>query len=341
MSYQIRVLPFEETLECEAGETILEAALRQGRFLRYGCKNGGCGTCRAVLVDGDVDEPASLLALRNEERDAGWVLLCSSRPVEDCAIDVSAMELRVDEFAAGDNTAEFSAEVIANRRIARDIRALRLRLLEPDQMKFVAGQFVNVEVPGTDQTRSYSMANPPLDADHIELIVKILPGGAFSRACEQALAPGDRLRLLGPLGQLRVRLSYRSILMIAGGSGMAPLLSMLGHLADAASERPVHFFFGARTVEDLYFLDRIDELRARLPTLEFVPALSEVWPEDWSGETGLVTDVVMRRFDSLRGFDAYLCGPPPMIDAAIPQLIERGVRPQNVYFDAFLPTGSR
>ena len=120
---------------------------------------------------------------------------------------------------------------------------------------------------------------------------------------------------------------------------MAPLLSMVSHLVEKGNERPVHFFFGARKLEDLYHVDRIREFGAAMPALQFIPALSESWPEDWQGETGMITDAVGRRFESLRNFDAYLCGPPPMIDAAIPLLVDRGVRRQNIYFDAFLPTG--
>jgi NAD(P)H-flavin reductase len=205
-------------------------------------------------------------------------------------------------------------------------------------MRFTAGQFVNVEVPGTTMTRAFSMANSPSDSGHIDLVIRVLPGGAFSAALEGRLKPGDRIRVFGPFGQLKVRLSHRPIIMIAGGSGLAPIESMIADLADRQNIRPVTVFFGARTAADLYHLDRLEAIRRRMPSLEIVPALSGAVPAGWSGETGLVTDVVDRWFSRLSGYDAYLCGPAAMIDVAVEVITRRGVRSRNVYFDAFVPT---
>jgi NAD(P)H-flavin reductase len=290
-------------------------------------------------VEGDVEESASSFALPSSDRADGLILLCSSMPVEDCTIDITSMELTEEEFLAGDQVGTFLANMERKEALTPDIRALRLRLLEPPAMKFVAGQFVNIEIPGTEEVRSFSMASPPSVPGHLDFLVRLLPGGRFSQYLEARPRVGDRLRLHGPLGQLKVRLSHRRILMIAGGSGMAPLLSMLANLAEKGNTRPVTFFFGARRLQDLYHLERIRELQAAMPVLEFVPALSDEWPQDWSGESGLVSEVVARRMGSLEGYDAYLCGPPPMIGAATPLLLERGVRPRNIYFAAFVPTG--
>lgn len=335
----VRMLPLEQTFDCDEGETVLAAALRQGRYLRYGCKHGGCGTCRALLVDGDVDEAGSTFALPSSDRAEGWVLLCASVPLEPCTIDVSAMELTEEEFLSGDRVGAFTAEVEDVRRLTPEICGLRLRLIDPASMRFVAGQFVNVEVPGTSAVRAFSMANPPSDNGYIDLIVRVLPGGAFSQLVATSLAPGDELRLYGPLGQLKVRLSYRPMVMVAGGSGLAPILSMLADLADRGNARPVTLFFGARSPEGVYYTDRLDALRMRMPCLEVVTALSDAAPPGWRGEAGLVTDVLARVMPRLDGYDAYLCGPPPMIEAAVPLLTALGVRARNVYFDAFVPTG--
>ena len=339
MSPDVTVLPYERAFTCEAGESILAAALRQGLFLRYGCRHGGCGSCKAVLVDGDTAGSGSSFALSSSEQAEGWVLLCSTTPLGDCTIDVESMELTQEEFESGDGVGSFEAEVTGVAALAEDIRGLRLALREPDRMSFGAGQFVNVEVPGTTEVRCYSMANAPQHADQIELIVKLLPGGRFSGYLESRIAIGDRLRLFGPLGQLRLRLSHRKVLMVAGGSGLAPLLSMLRDMHLKARPRTVELVFGARRRRDLYLLDEIARLAAALPSLEFVPALSEPDADPWAGETGLVTEVIARRHPSLDGYDAYLAGPPAMIDATIPLLTERGVRRANIYFDAFLPTG--
>ena len=334
----VQVQPFNEVISCEDGETVLAAVLRKGLFIRYGCKSGGCGTCKIHVIEGDVEEAHLSFALSNSERDEGIFLACSSIPLEDCVIDVSAMELTEDEFRAGDKTANYGTVLEKLEHLTHDIRYLRLRLQGPPKLSFVAGQFVNVEAPGTQATRSYSMANAPHEPDVIELIVKVLPNGVFSGYLEREAAPGDHIRVEGPFGTLKVRLSHRRILMIAGGSGMAPLLAMLTDLAAKGNERPVTFFFGARTVNDLYCRDRIAQLSEKM-AIDFVPVLSESWPDDWEGEIGFVTDAVARRLPNLEGYDAYLCGPPPMIDAATPMLIQRGVRPRNIYFDAFAPSG--
>lgn len=145
------------------------------------------------------------------------------------------------------------------------------------------------------------MANPPSDGGHIELVVRVLPGGAFSQLVATSLAPGDRLRLYGPLGQLKVRLSYRPMVMVACGCGLAPILSMLADLADKGNTRPVTLFFGARTPEDLYYTDRLNARRARMSCLAVVLALSDAAPSGWQGETGLVTDVVAHLMPRLEG----------------------------------------
>jgi NAD(P)H-flavin reductase/ferredoxin len=336
---KIQVLPYDRAFECAEEETILAAALRQGLYVRYGCKHGGCGTCKSLLVDGDVEESGSTFALAPSERAEGWILACASQPSEDCVIDVSSMELTEEEFLAGDQIGSLLTEVETIQPLTPDIRAVRLRLVEPEAITFVAGQFVNVEIPGSEDVRAFSLANPPSEADRIDLIVKLLPGGRFSQLLAGTLRVGDRLRVYGPLGQLKIRLTYRRILMIAGGSGLAPLLSMLADLAHKGNTRPVTLFFGARRPEDLYCVEQIARIRDAMPVLEFIPSLSDAWPTDWSGETGLVTEVVARRLPSLEGYDAYLAGPPPMIDAAIPLLRARGVRARNIHFDAFLPTG--
>jgi alkene monooxygenase reductase len=335
----ISVLPFDRSFECGGGESILGAALRQGLFLRYGCRHGGCGTCKARLVDGEVASEGSSFALTASDRAQGWILLCSAKPVTDCTIDVGAMTLSSDEFEGGDQVGEFTTAVQAVEMLTPDTRGVTLRLVQPEAIKFVAGQFVNVEIPGTSDVRSYSIASAPADSARIDLIIKLLPGGAFSAHLESALRAGDRLRLHGPLGQLKVRLSHRRILMVAGGSGLAPFLSMIRDMAHRGNARPVTLVFGGRRGTDLYRLDEIERLARTLPAFEFIPALSEAVSEGWTGETGLVTEVIARRFPTLDGYDAYLAGPPPMIEATVPLLLDRGVRPPNVYFDAFVPTG--
>jgi propane monooxygenase reductase subunit len=334
--YSLRVDPLGHTVDVQDGETVLQAALRNGRLLRYGCGHGGCGTCKVRLVDGVVDERVDSFALDSRDRASGMILACSSAPVQDCTIDVSAMELSEEEFLSGDRSTTFRTRIETVDAVCPDIYRLRLALVAPRRMSFVAGQFVNVGVPGTDLTRSYSMANGPADDEAVELYCRIYPGGLFSDYLRTRAKVGDELSCAGPFGQLKLHASHRPILMIGGGSGLAPLLSLLRELAARQVHRPVSLFFGARTPADLYALNEIQELGERIEDFTFVPVLSESWPAEWSGETGLVTDAVAARHGRL-AHDVYLCGPPLMIEAATELAIARGARPRNIYFDAFVP----
>lgn len=335
---EIRVEPFGHGFDCADGETLLDGALRQGLLLRYGCRHGGCGTCTVRLVDGDVEDHGSSFALSPADRAADLVLACASVPLEPCVVDVEPSGLTEEEFLAGDRSRPHDTRVSSVALLTGDIAAVSLEVVgEP--IAFTAGQFVTVEIPGTGLVRTFSLANAPSADRRIDLIVKLYPDGAFSRFLREGAEPGTPVRVLGPYGQLKIRLSHRDVLMIAGGSGLAPLLSMLRDLADRADrgfDRPVTLFFGARTAEDLYLTDEIARIGARLPSFAFHPVLSESWPAGWTGGTGLVTDA-LRRWRERLAHDVYLCGPPPMIDAAVPVLTAAGVRPRNIYFDAFTP----
>lgn len=332
---RVTVSPFAHSYECADGETLLEGALAQNLLIKYGCKHGGCGTCKVRLVDGDVIESGSSFALTPHDRAEDLILACASVPVEDCEIDTEPTGLTEDEFFSGDTSAEYPCVVEVVENLTADIAFVRLRVTD-GRMPFAAGQFVTVHIPGTELARTFSFANAPAEADSVELIVKLYPDGAFSRFLRESARPGTPVRVVGPYGRLRIQLSHRPVLMIAGGSGLAPILSMLRDCADRGFDRPISLFFGARTAADLYLVEEINAIGRRLPHFEFVPVLSESWTAQWSGETGLVTEAIARWRTKL-GHDVYLCGPPPMIDAATPQLIAAGVRPRNIYFDAFTP----
>lgn len=279
-------------------------------------------------------------ALPNSAREQGWILTCSSTPLADCEIDVSSMDLSDAEFYGGDQVATLAASLVSVESLTPTIYGVILRLLDPPVMRFKAGQFVSIEIPGpTDgAARAFSMANSPAEDSKVELFVKRLPGGRFADYLASA-QPGDIICLHGPLGSLRVRPSYRKMIMIAGGSGLAPILSMLTDLADRHDQRPGCLFFGARTSAELYHIDRLQRLCRARPQFDFVPVVAEPEPA-WNGETGMVTDAIARRMPSLRGYDAYICGPPPMVAAAIALTLRLGVREPNIYYDAFVPIGS-
>jgi alkene monooxygenase reductase len=346
VSAQVVIQPFGAAIDVEGGESVLAAVLRSGRYLTHGCKHGGCGTCRARLVDGEcrLGEQTSY-ALSDADRAAGMLLLCSTYLAADAiAVDVSdTMDLTEAEFAAGHQVTEHDAMVERVDALTHDIRRVGLRLVDPPQLRFIAGQHVEVEVPGSggQEWRAFSIASPPGEAGRVDLIIKIFPGGRFSTALDRHIKPGWPLRLRGPAGQFRVMLSHRPMVMIAGGSGLAPIRSMLHHLVTRGNERPVTFFFGARTDRDLFLLDELSALERAHAWFRFVPAVSE--PErcatPWPGASGLITDVARQRLDSLRGYEAYLCGPPRMVDAAIEVLLAKGCKPRHIVLDRFVPTG--
>ena len=336
MPYTITLLPFEKQFTCGDNETILQAAIRQGFNLRYGCKHGGCGMCKAQVVEGEVDNTeASSFALMDFEKQQGFSLLCCAYPESDVAIelwDYDEADL-ISEVAVG----QFEAEVEKVTELTHDIRGMYLQLIEPQRIEFKAGQYIDLLIPGTSEWRSYSMANPPSRRSGIEIMVKLMPGGLFSSYVTQQLRAGERLTLQGPYGNFYLRDTKHEAVFIAGGSGMAPILSLLRDMVEHKDSRPVTYFYGARTRRDLFLLDELQGFERQLANFRFVPALSEATADDaWLGETGLITEVVKRLIPNGREREGYMCGPVAMIDAAIVTLQRLGVEEKDIFYDKFV-----
>jgi NAD(P)H-flavin reductase/ferredoxin len=336
MAYTITLDPFDKQFPCEADETVLAAGLRQGFNLRYGCKHGGCGSCKALIVEGEVDQSeASSFALMDFEREQGYALLCSAYPLSDLVIDVSDYDQ--EELLASTPIQSYQAEVEQITPLTHDIRGLHLRLVDPTTIAFKAGQYIDLLVPGTKEWRSYSMANPPSRNGAIELMIKLMPGGLCSSYIADHLKVGERLTLQGPYGNFYLRASGKPALFIAGGSGMAPILALLRDMVERQDGRSVTYFYGARARRDLFQLDELDAFTRRLPQYRFIPALSEPLPTDtWDGEVGLITEVVQRHMPDVRHLEAYMCGPTAMIDAAIAFLTAGGMNEGDIFYDKFI-----
>jgi propane monooxygenase reductase subunit len=221
---------------------------------------------------------------------------------------------------------------VAVEALTHDIRFLRLKATgEP--LEFKPGQYVDVHIPGSDEHRSFSMANADPSTGELDFMIKLYPGGRFSGLLDDgSIKPGDELQVTGPYGVFTLRNSSRRLLFIGGGAGMAPILSLLRSLAAAGSPRPATYYYGARSETDLFGLDEL----AGLPAT-FVPALSED-TNGWAGECGLITDVVGRCEGDCTDVDAYVCGPPPMVEAAIALLEASGVPEERIHFDKFTTT---
>lgn len=342
LTHTVTLRPFGIEFECQDQETVLSAALRAGIALRYGCKHGNCGSCKAQIAEGDVDlEGASEAALLSYERAAGVALLCSAYPLGDIAIDLPD-DYDEAELRSAPPIQEFDTTVTEIRPLTHDIVMLRLSLQNSAVIDFKSGQYVEINVPGTHQWRAFSMANPSHDSTQIVLMIKLLPGGAASGYLGDRARPGDRVAVRGPYGQFRLAEGTAPIVMVAGGSGMAPIASMLGDLSRRASDRPIALYYGARTKRDLFWESELRSLQQTLPNFRFVLALSDPAPmDDWQGAMGRITDVLDRDCGNLRGTEGYLCGPPPMIDSAIAVLKAKGMFSTRIRFDKFVGTGSR
>ncbi|AFM20584.1 2-polyprenylphenol hydroxylase-like oxidoreductase (plasmid) [Mycolicibacterium chubuense NBB4] len=343
MGDTVTVQPFGDTFPVESGETVLSAILRNGRFVKYGCKHGGCSTCRAQVVEGEFTQSdGTSFSLSDADRDAGVVLLCSTYADGDLVVDVgeTMADLTEDEYNAGQDIVEFVGTVDRIVDYTADIKGIEIALDEPSAISFVPGQYVEVLVPGSDDAwRSFSMANRPSDNSRVHLVVRVIPDGRFTSQIGTTISAGTRLNLRGPLGQFAIRLSHRPIIFIAGGSGIAPVLSMLADLIEQNNQRRTTFLYGARTVADLPMLDELRQLSDELDWFTFIPALSQPDDTPWDGETGLITEVYHRNFPSGHGHEAYLCGPPGMIDAALESLIASGCKERHIFFDRFVPSG--
>lgn len=341
-THKVRFLPVNIEIEVTEDETVLEAAFRQGVMLMHGCKEGQCSSCKSFLLDGDLEmKKYSTFALPEYESEEGYVLLCRSRAYSDLEVELLNYNEDILRNAIPIRTARAVVEEI--EPLTHDIRRLLLKLVEPREMLFRAGQYVDIHVPGSDEVRSYSMANTPATDDHLEFMIKLFPGGLFTQVLEEQLKPGYELEVTGPYGVFMLReQSVSDIICIGGGSGMAPIWSLLSDMAERHIERRATYYYGARTRKDLFYLDEMERLTARLPGFRFVPALSEPGPDDnWDGEMGFVSAVVDRALASGQTtLQAYLCGPPPMIDAALVVLERKGITPDRIFFDKFTATGA-
>ena len=334
----VRFEPVGIEIEVAEDQTILRAAAEQGVMLMHGCKEGQCASCKSFVLDGeDIElDRYSTFALPEYELDEGYTLLCRAHAYEDLTIEL----LNYDEemIRSGLPIQERTAEVVAITPVTHDLRHLVLQLSEPGELKFFPGQYVDIAVPGAEASRSFSMANTTSrETGHLEFVIRVYPGGLFSEHLDQRLQVGDRLDLTGPFGVFTLRDNPDArLVFLGGGAGMAPILSLLRSMAERGIDRPTTYYYGARTQRDLCFTDELRGLEQTLPRFRFVPALSE---DEWDGETGLITDVVRRNEPDLTGADAYVCGPPPMVEAAIPMLEGLGVVTKHIYYDKFTTTG--
>lgn len=332
--------PVDIEMEVGEDENILDAAFRQGIHLMHGCREGQCSACKSYVLDGDIQmERYSTFACNDAEVDEGYVLLCRSHAFSDCTIEL--LNFDEDELLGGVPIQDVTTRVTAIEPMTHDIVSLRLTAVEPATYDFKPGQYADITIPGTTEHRSFSMATTQSTPGEVEFLIKKYPGGRFAALLDGELAVGDLVELTGPYGSFTLKDAHvLPVVCIGGGAGMAPILSLLKHLNETGSTRPVRFYYGARTAADVFYVDLIATLGEKLRDFEFVVCLSESMPDDpdalgYRVESGNVTDVVARHEEALAKTEVYLCGPPPMVDAAMAFLDQQGVPPDQIFHDSF------
>ena len=317
------------SFSAEPDESLLDAALGASWNLPHSCKGGNCGSCRARLLAGEVHYPnGPPLGLSQAEIAEGFVLLCQARARSDICIET--FETTTPEEAV---IKRLPARIDRAQPLAHDVMGLYLRLPVAEPFKFEPGQYVDVMLPG-GRRRSFSIASPPHDARLLELHVRRVAGGEFTAAVFGEGAMSALLAIEGPLGQFVYRPGTNPVLLIGGGTGIAPLISMLRHVIENGIERDMTLFWGVRSERDLYAHGVLEELARRAPRLRYAPVLSEPSPA-WRGRTGLVHDAALLEIERLEQYDVYAAGPPAMIAAVRREFALRGVPASRIFFDSF------
>lgn len=332
MSHHVRIRPSGHEFTVDSDESILDAAIRQGFPLPYGCRNGTCASCIGKVIAGEVFYPdGPPPALTEDGAQAGEAILCQAQIDADCEIEIDEVEEARDLVVR-----TLPVRVASIDSLAHDVTLLRLRLPAAERLQFMAGQYIDI-LMRDGRRRSFSLANPPHDDDCLELHVRQVPGGRFSEELMSTLRPKSLLRFEGPLGSFFLREdSARPAILVAGGTGFAPMQSIIEHAIARGVTRPLHLFWGVRARRDLYALARAEAWVRDHANIHFTPVLSEPATEDeWTGATGFVHAAVVAAYPQLHDHQVYMSGPPPMIEAGRKAFRAAGLPAGELFFDSF------
>ena len=332
MSHQISVTPSGHNFVAESDETILEAALRQGLTMPYGCRDGACGACKGKVLSGTVDHGNSQAhALSDAEKAEGLTLFC-------CAKAQSDLKLECKQVGAA---TDIPVKTLPSRiekmdRLAPDVIDMHLRLPANERLQFLAGQYIDILLKN-GKKRSFSLANAPHDDALLQLHIRHVPGGLFTDQVFSTMKVRDILRFNGPHGSFYLREdSKKPMIFLAGGTGFAPIKALVEHAIAENCTRPIHIYWGAKARVDLYMPDLPEQWAAAHANIEFVPVLAEPAADDaWTGRTGLVHQSVTVDHQNLSDFQVYACGSPGMIDAAKRDFLAAGLPEEEFFADAF------
>ncbi|MCG7601300.1 ring-hydroxylating dioxygenase ferredoxin reductase family protein [Halomonas sp. McH1-25] len=335
MSYTI-ALNFEDGVSrfitCKAGETVLDAAYRQKINLPMDCSDGVCGTCKGHCEQGAFDMGDDYLeeALSEEEEAEGKVLTCQMVPSSDCVIQVP-----VASTLCKTQVGELTGRVARVEQLSEDSIELAVDLDEDAELTFLPGQYINIQVPGSEETRSYSFSSRPGDKC-ASFLIRNVPDGLMSGYLTGAAKPGERLTMTGPLGSFYLREVKRPLLMLAGGTGLAPFLSMLQLLEEKGCDQPIHMIYGVSRDDHLVKMDALETFAETLPEFSYTTVVADEASQH--PRKGYVTRHMAPEVLHDGDVDVYLCGPPPMVDAVLKHFREQDFTPANFHYEKFAPS---
>lgn len=331
-SFSVRLTGSGTEFEVPEGETVLDAALRQGVVLPYSCRSGTCSTCKGRVVSGEVAlGEYQEQALPAGERDSGYALLCQARALSD--LEIEAREVTPAEEV---EIKQLPCRVVGLTPLTHDVMEMRLQLPQNQKFTYLPGQYIDL-LMRDGRRRSFSIANRPGEDGVLELHVRRVPDGYLTNYIFDGMRERDLLRFQGPLGTffLRNGADVRPVIFVAGGTGFAPIKAILEQAFADGVQRPMYFFWGVRGARDLYMRELVESWQARYGNFNVTPVLSEPDGEAWDGETGWVHEAVTRHFPDLSGFQVYASGPPPMIEAVRESLPAHGLPEDQLFFDSF------
>lgn len=331
MSFKVSIPASGHHFSVNEGETVLDAALREGVGLPYGCRNGACGKCAGELISGEIEYQKQLRTAALAESKAGKTLFCQACAKSDLEIAVREITQSADV-----EVKTMPCRVEEMNLLTHDVMQLKLKLPESERLQFLAGQYIEF-ILKDGKRRAFSIANAPHDDDFIELQIRHVPDGHFGDYLFEEMKEKTILRLEGPLGSYYLREdSERPIILMGGGTGYAPLKGMLEHAFQVGITRPMHLYCGVRALRDLYMHEQATEWATQYPNLSYTPVLSEPAAEDnWQGAVGFVHEKVVEDHPDLSGYDVYMSGPPPMIKAGMELFYEKGLPESQIYSDSF------